>query len=264
MQEAIFRKKVSKGSRFNQVYVPKSVSRLIEVGDLVEVRLLEKHKELYYGKKQPRLGWFKENMIKEIFNFLNKKVRCGGIFVVGSFLTKAYGFNDLDLAILGDKDIDVKRLEDCLVKEFNQKFHMLVYKKEELEKALAYDPITASMFSIYISDRPIDLEYKYSVNRKHILFLLMMPEDLLRIKLSSKIFYDALRRLATIEHFLNKKSLLIAEIDKELEHLLKEDLYASMKSDQPMSDKELEIIRGIIKEKVMRIKKWVKTKTWMS
>ena len=260
MQETVFKKMVSKGSRFNQVYVPKAMSGLIGVGDLVEVRLLEKHKEIYYSKKQPRLNRFKEGMVNEIFGFLNKKAAYSCIFVVGSFLTKVYGFNDIDLVILDDKEINAKRLEDALTKEFNQKFHILAYKKEELEKVLSYDPMIASMFSSYVSDRLIELKYGHKIDKKHILFLLMMPEDLLKIKLSPKAFYDSTRRLVTIEHFLEKKSLLITNIDKEIEQLLGKDLYIAVKSNQLINDNEVEIIRGIIKEKVDRIKEWVKTK----
>ena len=40
-----------------------------------------------------------------LFNFLNKKAAYSCIFVVGSLLTKVYGFNDIDLVIL-DKEHD--------------------------------------------------------------------------------------------------------------------------------------------------------------
>ncbi|GAF87213.1 unnamed protein product, partial [marine sediment metagenome] len=35
-----FKKNVSKGSRFNQIYIPRNMEDLIEVGDKVVVRLL--------------------------------------------------------------------------------------------------------------------------------------------------------------------------------------------------------------------------------
>ena len=39
--------KISKGSRFNQIYIPKEASNF-EVGDIVKVILLGKKQELYY------------------------------------------------------------------------------------------------------------------------------------------------------------------------------------------------------------------------
>lgn len=254
-----FEKSVSKGSRFNQIYVPSSLNNIIEVGDLVEVRLLEKRR-FHYSKNQPLINRFKEEMIREIFNFLNKRIKCSGIFIVGSFLTKIYGFNDIDLVILDSEYNNLKKLENELMNEFNQKFHVLIYKKDELEKVLSYDPMMVSMFSIYVADRVIKLEYGYKIDKKHILFLLMMPKDLLKIKLEPRIFYDSIRRLITIEHFLNKKTLLINEIDKEAENLLGKELYEITRANRCISDKEIKSIRKIIKGKIIGIEKLVKTK----
>ena len=66
MEEIVFEKKVSKGSKFNQIYIPKEMESIVEVGDLVQIKLLEKHKALYY-KNQKKLPDFKEYLInKEI------------------------------------------------------------------------------------------------------------------------------------------------------------------------------------------------------
>ena len=64
--------KVSKGSRFNQIYVPKGMEIKFGIGDVVEVRLLKKKEHLYYSKNLPKLGEFKEKLIKDIFSFLNQ------------------------------------------------------------------------------------------------------------------------------------------------------------------------------------------------
>ena len=63
---AKFRKKVSKGSRFNQIYVPKSMENLVEVGDEVEVTLIRKHAELHLSKGL-KLPHFKKGLIRDIF-----------------------------------------------------------------------------------------------------------------------------------------------------------------------------------------------------
>ena len=63
------------------------------------------------------------------------------------------------------------------------------------------------MFNSYISNKKIKLSQKKTIDEKHIKFLLMMPEDLLELKLPSKIFYSNLRRLITIEQFLRDREL---------------------------------------------------------
>ena len=55
---AKFKKNVSKGSRFNQVYIPKDMESLIEVGDEVEVRLVKKSATLHYSRNLKKLSEF--------------------------------------------------------------------------------------------------------------------------------------------------------------------------------------------------------------
>ena len=102
--ETKFIKTVSKGSRFNQIYVPKSMESLIEVGDEVEVRLVKKLIEIHYCKGLKKLSQFKENLIKDIFSFLDKNFDFNAIFIVGSFLTEKISYNDIDIVIIADKE----------------------------------------------------------------------------------------------------------------------------------------------------------------
>ena len=102
MQEIIFKKKVSKGSRFNQIYVPKEMEEIVEVGDLVEVRLLKKNIELYY-KNQKKIYDFKEYLIKKIFSDLQRFTEIDSVFIVGSFLYETI-YNDIDVIIIVNKE----------------------------------------------------------------------------------------------------------------------------------------------------------------
>jgi len=204
MEEIVFEKKVSKGSKFNQIYIPKEMERIVEVGDLVQIKLLEKHKELYY-KNQKKLPDFKEYLIKNIFSDLQRFNEIKTIFVVGSFLYETI-YNDIDIIIIIDKEkkVSEKNIENLLIKTFNQKFHVLLFSEEKLRTLIEKDPLTRIMFNNYISNKKIDFDYKKKIDEKHIMFLLMMPEDLLELRLPSKIFYNNLRRLITIEEFFKK------------------------------------------------------------
>src|SRR4030043_1102522 len=145
MEEIVFEKKVSKGSKFNQIYIPKEIKEIVEVGDLVQVRLLEKHKELYY-KNQKKLPDFKEYLIKKVFSDLQRFKEIKAIFVVGSFLDETI-YNDIDIIILTDKEknISEKNIENLLIKNFNQKFHVLLFNEKKLRILMEKDPITRVM-----------------------------------------------------------------------------------------------------------------------
>ena len=153
-----FEKHVSKGSKFNQIYIPKNIENLIEVGDKVEVKLIEKHTKLNYSKDLKKLSEFKENLIKNIFSFLsNSNIK--QIFIVGSFLTEKINYNDIDIVLISEKTNN--KLEhsiyEKLIEKFNLKFHLLVIEEKQLINLLKICPLTKSMFNTFISNKKLNL-----------------------------------------------------------------------------------------------------------
>lgn len=258
--KAIFRKRVSCGSKFNQIYVPRNLDGVIEVGDEVEVRLVKKRINLYYSKGLNKLSEFKEGLIGGIFSVLEKYKEIKICFIVGSFLTKIIGYNDIDLAIItADKYKNLEsKIYNELINKFNQNFHLMLIQESKFNDLLKICPLTISMFSNYISNKDTSLVIKRKLDKNHIKFLLMMPEDLLEVKVSSKIFLNGIRRLVTIERFLNKKLLDILSINNNVKNLINKNLYNRMNLNEFISENEIKFIRNIIKIKIKNIKKWVK------
>lgn len=249
-----FKKRVSKGSRFNQIYIPKEMEKVIEVGDLVQVKLLEKPLKIYY-KNQKRLTDFKGYIIKEIFHILEKFNEIKIVFIVGSFLNEKI-YNDIDVIIITDyygESLE-KSVEENLSKKLNQKFHILSFTEEKLKILIEKNPLIRSMFYNYVSNKKIDLNYKKTLDWNHIKFLLMMPEDLLELKLPSKIFSDNIRRLIAIERFINSKEssgIIIANIMKKE---MPKNLFYKIRNNESINDNEIKILRKIIKVKLKNIK----------
>jgi len=258
MEEIIFEKKVSKGSRFNQIYIPKKMGNLVEVGDLVQIKVLEKHRKLYY-KNQKKLPDFKEYLIKKVFSDLQRISEIKTIFVVGSFLYETI-YNDIDIIIITDKEkkVSEKNIESLLIKTFNQKFHVLLFNDEKLRILMEKDPLVRVMFNNYISNKKIYFDYKKKIDEKHILFLLMMPEDLLELTLPSKVFYDNLRRLTAIEEFLRNKDLEREYLLNKIREEIGIKLFDKIKNNEEINDREISILREFIKKKIKDIKKIMK------
>ena len=258
MATVSFIKNVSKGTRFNQIYIPKYLEKKIEVGDKVEVKLIEKHNHLYYYKSK-KLSQFKEDLIKNIFSFLSKFEQIESVFIVGSFLTKKIDYRDIDIIIILEKDINDfdKFIYNKLIDRFNLKFHVMSIKKNKFKYLLESCPLTRTMFNIYVSNKELDFKKKKIIDKKHLKFLLMMPEDLLEIELNSRIFFDNLRRLITIERFLENKDANLDKIEDEIMKLIGEKLYQRMKNDEKIEEKTIDAIRKIIKHKLKKIKKMI-------
>ncbi|MEK6824021.1 MAG: nucleotidyltransferase domain-containing protein [Nanoarchaeota archaeon] len=261
MQNIQFIHKISKGSKFNQIYIPKEMEADFEVGDSVEVKLLKKKEKVYYSKNLDELSDFKEKLIKEIFSILNKFNEIRQIFAVGSFLTQKVDYNDIDLIVVINKNKNEKLEENIyngLIEKINLKFHIIAIQEDKLNYLEKNCPLTKSMFYYHISNKEFNSSAERNIDKKHIKFLLMMSEDLLEINAGSKNFYDNIRRLITIERFLKQKDLNPKEINKELELILNDfgkNILSLLKNNEQIDEKTLKKLRRIIKEKLSDIKK---------
>ena len=260
MENMKFIHRISKGSRFNQIYVPKEVESEFEVGDIVEVRLMKKKQNLYYSSNLPKLSEFKKKLIKDVFYLLSQFKEIKQIFIFGSFLTQKIEYNDIDILILTEKDDEKfeKNIYNKLTEEFNLKFHVICIEKDKLRELLKINPLIRSMFYYYVSNKKFELPKETSIDEKHIRFLLMMPEDLLEIRLNSKVFYDNLRRLISIEHFLENKDENPNKVNDELKELLGETLLSDMRANNEIDETTIKKLRTIIKVKLKKIKNLLK------
>ena len=252
-----FIKNVSKGSRFNQIYVPKDMESLIEVGDEVEVRLVKKSTTLHYSKNLKKLSEFKEGLIKGIFSSLNSIDSINYIFITGSFLTEKISYNDIDIVLITNKNINnfEETIYGKLIERFNLKLHLIAIEESRFNDLIKICPLTKSMFSRFICNREIKIPEEKYVDSRHIKFLLMMPYDLLDIRLSSRSFFDSIRRLITIEKFLKNKILDIEGINEELKGLLTERIYNKIKNNENIEDNSILLLQKIIKSKLHIIEK---------
>lgn len=245
-------KRVSRGSRFNQIYIPKQYENNIAVGDLVEVRLVEKKTTLFYSKHQPKLTKFKEEVIEQVFSLL-EKFKTEYIFVVGSFLTEKIDYNDIDVVVINKKTINEEQIYSELINRLNLKFHILCIEKDKFNYLQKSCPLTRAMFSNFVSNKKFSLDNKRIIDIKHIQFLLMMPLDLLKIDLESRVFYDNIRRLVTIRRFLNNKGLFIKEINNEVKNLIKEPLYSKIKNNEHINESMYAVLRKMINQEIRKI-----------
>lgn len=251
-----FTKEVSKGSRFNQVYIPKSLSEVIEAGDIVEVKLIRKVKEDFYTNRTLQLSDFKQRLIKDIFNVLKQYPQIQQAYIVGSFLTKIVGYDDIDLMLVVDKEDEAfeKELDKKLTTTFNQRFHILLYTREKLQRALERCPITRSMFTSCVSNKPVLSLTKRIIDINYLKYLLMFPEDLLEVELPGKPVYGALRKIVTIYRFLEKKPLYAPDIEKELLTQLGKKLVERLISNATLHKREFVEIRSFLRRKIRSIK----------
>ncbi len=256
MESVKFVHKVSRGSRFNQVYIPKENEKEFEPGDMVEVRLLKKSVGIYYSKHLGKLTEFKKNLIEDIFKFLMKYKKIKQIFIFGSFLTKKIGYKDIDILILTQEKDDNfdNRVYNDLIDIFNLNFHFISFNEQKLKELLNICPLTRSMLYHHVSNKKFEIPEETQIDKGHLSFLLMMPEDLLKINLNSGVeYYNALRKLYVIENFLIGKEIPPDKIDFYLEKLVDKRKLILLKEDEGLNENILNGVNVIIKNKLGEI-----------
>ncbi len=247
-----FKHRVSKGSRFNQIYIPKKMEGYFEVGDLVEVSLLKKKIKLYCSENIKELSEFKEDIIKKAFSILNDFSEIKQIFVFGSFLTQKIDYNDIDILIITNKKDIEGIVRDKLIEKISLRFHVIAISEDNFSRLREICPLVNSMLYYYASNKNLD-PIRRKIDKNHIKFLMMLPEDLLKVKASSRAFYDSIRRLITIEMFLKNEDLDPLKTDKLLELRLGKFIFLALRNNEPIEDNEISKLREIIKKKLKDI-----------
>jgi predicted nucleotidyltransferase len=260
MEKLKFIHKVSKGARFNQIYIPKNMELNFQSGDIVEVTLIEKKSSIHYSSNLIKLGEFKENLIKNIFSELDKFREIKQIFIIGSFLTQKQDYNDIDIILISEKNLE-KEIYKTLIEKFELKFHIMSIPEDNFKSLQKYCPMTRSMLYYFVSNKKFNLSKDTELNKNHIKFLLMMPEDLLTIKLKPRVFYDSIRRLLTIVRFLENRPLNPLNINKEIKNILGEKIAIDIRNNEDMNDDIIKKLRNIIKSKLNIINKIIDKKS---
>lgn len=214
--------KISKGTLMDQIYVPKERPIGFELGAPVVIRPLfgEEIKPVYYNVS--KLEPIKVTLIQKILNELSG---VDNIIVTGSFLEKGFRFNDIDIVLINDNNIDSKKLEQHFNKIFDLNFHIVALDYNTLLKGLETDPIYQAMLSRYVSKKRFIIRYKNKINYKLLDLHLLKSKPLIENFdfLTGNQKYGMARNMIAIFLFLNSKKISNKTIDGTIKKLLKEE-----------------------------------------
>lgn len=243
---------VSKGSRYNQIYVPRDLEKDFEAGDIVEVKLLKKKEYLHYSKSLKKLNEFKEHLVREILKSICAYKEIKQAYIIGSFLTTKEEYHDIDIVIISEKEID-ERVQANLTGTYSLRFHVISVKEDALAESLKHCPLTRSMFYYYVSNKKGIILPLPELNKNHIRFLLMFPEDILEIDVQERMLYDSLRRVITIEAFLKKEEIAPDKIDTILKSRIESEIIERIKTEKKINQEEREEVKKMIRKKLKNI-----------
>lgn len=226
--------RISKGSKMDQIYLPKN-RQGFSAGQYVVISLLKtKTKNQLQEKKQIFKPYFynvknleplKLSIIYQIFSIV-ESINPENIIITGSFLEKGFNFNDIDILIITEKkNINLKeRIEDTI----RIKTHVITIGKEALLTGLSRDPLYSLMLSKCISKKRFIFKVSREFDYKILDFQLLKSKTLIdnfNLLNGNEKYYLALNMLAILLFMQNKrlsKELVEKEIEKQFNVKIKD------------------------------------------
>lgn len=244
--------KVSKGTKMDQIYLPKKRIGL-SPGNYVIVSPLEnpgeqQNKSFFYKIKD--IEPIKLEVIEKTISLVSKHVQNReNIIITGSFLENGFNFNDIDILIITNKPPNTGELEKDLISEIGIKPHILVLKKEEFIKGLSIDPLYENMLSKFVSEKRIVLDFKREI----------IPEILDLNLLKSNPLIENFDILNGSERYYLTKNMMAIYLFLKNKKISKETINESIKEVIGINPRDIIDNRQIEKEKINKLKQTYKS-----
>jgi len=208
--------RISKGSKMDQVYIPKNRNGF-GIGDYVVVKELEKGRiERPFFYNIDFVEPVKLEIIKEIIKIIDKTVKNENVIITGSFLDKGFCFNDIDVIVVSEEK---KEIENLIEDKLKIKVHVIFLSNKELIKGLEIDPLYQMMLSRCVAKKRFIYNVKNKINYK-ILDLYLLKSKVLIDNfdfLDGNEKYYLIRNLVAIYLYLDSKKVDKKKVDMEIE-----------------------------------------------
>ncbi len=211
--------KVSKGSRMNQVYIPK---HRLTPGEYVLISpAIEKPAPSIFTHNA-ELPDAKKLIIERVFAIIRENSEPENIFINGSFLDKGYGFDDLDIIIIGLKKNSAE-IRKRIVEFSDIRPHLIFMDYRELQKSMNHDPVFELSMSRYVSMKRYVTRKKREIHYKFLDLALLKGKEFTNNfeVLNNKEIYKYLRNIIAISLFLDGKALTYPKINKDIEQIFR-------------------------------------------
>ncbi len=214
--------KVSRGTRLDQIYIPKNRVGF-PVGGYVLVKPLRSQqpflKPHYYGLHG--LEPIKVAVAQRIFSIIDHNCQNNNIIIAGSFLERGFSFHDIDILLVREEAVNEGILKGHLEAETGCSIHLIVLPFAALVKGYSTDPLFQAMLSRCIAKkRIIPIKSKYLDFKLLDLHLLKSKPLLDNFEvLSGSEKYGMVRNAVAISIFLSSKKATLSRMNQQISAL---------------------------------------------
>ena len=219
--------KISKGSKMDQIYIPKN--RLgFNIGSHVIIKPLEKEKaiEKPYFYNISLIEPIKLKIIDELFRVITNLISYENIIITGSFLDFGFNFEDIDVLIISEEELDITNIEKKIENSLRIKNHIINFNKKTFDEALSIDPLWRMMLSKCISKYRLKPMPQKKIDYKILDLHLLKSKPLIDNfdYLNGKDKYKLIRNLIAIKLFLTTKKITKENVNKEIQKIFRTDI----------------------------------------
>lgn len=208
--------RISKGTRMDQIYIPKERMPGFELGATVLIKpVVEKAKPKPYYYKVRGLEPIKNEVIGEI---LNSFEQFDNVIITGSFLEKGFDFKDIDVLLITEKKMETDNINYHFEREFGIKLHIIIIGYKPLLKGLSTDPLFQMMLSKFVSKKRVIFKVNNKINYK-LLDLHLLESKALIVNfdfLTGNEKYKFIRNLIAIKLFMENKKISLETANAEI------------------------------------------------
>ncbi len=216
--------KVSKGSKMDQIYIPKNRIGFC-IGDYVKIEPIIEYavkieNPFFYGLNE--IEPVKMEIIDKIFCVIEENIENNdNILITGSFLEKGFKFNDIDVIVLSNNDLNEKIIKNDVKKKIGVDIHLIMLNKESFIRGLEKDPIYRLMLSKCVSRKrfiyKLGREKDYKILDIHLLKSKTLIDNFDILTGGEK--YDLVRNMISIFLFLEDRKLTKNLVDSEIKKI---------------------------------------------
>ena len=209
--------KISKGSRMDQVYIPKN--RIgFPAGDYVIVKPLEREKqaEKLYFYNTEHIEPVKLEIVKGIIGIIDKSIGNENVIITGSFVEQGFHFNDIDILLVTESEANARFIENAIENKVKIKTHIILLNNKTLVEGLSTDPLYQMMLSKCIAKKRFIYGVKSRINYKildlHLLKSRTLIDNFDLLDGNEKHYLT--RNMVAISLFLKNRKIGKEEVDK--------------------------------------------------
>lgn len=215
--------KVSKGSKMDQVYLPKNrVGFGIGTYAILKPLNTKKLAEKPYFYNIEHIEPVKVEIVNQIIRIIDDIMsNYENVIITGSFLDEGFNFNDIDVIVISEDKLSEGQIKRSIEDKIKIKTHVISLNNKTLIRGLSADPLYQTMLSKCIAKKRFVYRIKREMNYK------LLDLHLLKSKLLIDNFdyldgnekYYLVRNMAAISLYLQHKRIDKEKVDDEIKRV---------------------------------------------